>query len=146
LGEATNVVDLMLFLIRGSDQSRHSRPPKPFPLSDLTLRAFNAHAPSPAEQNHVSLATFAMFKLVIDNGLKAGLSQEELDEQVVGVVQQIPAVMLHRAIDAQFAHWLARQDVATEREPPSRAGSATGSTTAEDQAGETGYAAMQKAR
>ena len=107
--DISSTVELMLCLIRGSDQHKHSYSPKPQPISDLTLRAFNSNAPFPVEQNYLSLATFAMFRLVIDNGLKAGLSRQELDAQVATIVEQVPAVMLHRAMDVQYSRWLAQQ-------------------------------------
>lgn len=105
---AANSIELILCLIRGSDQLKHTHPSKPQPISDLTLRAFNAGAPAPTEQNYLSLATFAMFRLVIDNGLKAGMRQQELDNQLSTIVQQVPAVMLHRAMDVQYNQWLAK--------------------------------------
>jgi len=114
-GNMANVVELMLCLIRGSDQAGHpSRPlssAKQQPLADLHLRANNLGAPFAAEQTYLSLATFSMFRLAIDNGIKAGVSSSELEAQVADIVRQIPPVMLYRAMDVQYAHWLAREKV-----------------------------------
>lgn len=111
--DVANVVELMLCLIRGGDlapsnsmhrKEHHARAPSVV-TTELGARAMRMGAPYPSDQTSLSLATFAMFKLAIDNGAKAGVAKKELDNQVSEIVRQIPSVMLYKAVDVQYRSW-----------------------------------------
>lgn len=110
-GDVNNIVELMLCLIRGGDLPPSRANPTSYrqpQVAELFARATALGAPQPNEQSSLSLATYAMFKLAIDNGVKAGLSQDELHREVCEIVRQLPSGMLHKAMDVQFRAWIAK--------------------------------------
>ena len=98
-----NIVELLLCLIRGHE----NRPPpsKQSQHADNMTRAVAMGAPYPSQQSSLSLATFALFKMAIVSGAKAGVPQAELEAQVAEIVRQLPSTMLYKALDAQYRAW-----------------------------------------
>lgn len=110
--DVNNIVELMLCLIRGGDLPPSRASPASYrqpQVAELFARALAMGAPQPDEQSSLSLATYAMFKLAIDHGVKAGLGQEELHREVSEIVRQLPTPMLYKAMEAQYRAWSAKQ-------------------------------------
>lgn len=110
--DVNNIVELMLCLIRGGDLPPSRGNPSTYrqpQVAELFARALSLGAPQPSEQSSLSLATFAMFKLALDHGVKAGLGQGELHNEVSEIVRQLPTSMLHKAMDAQYRAWMSKQ-------------------------------------
>lgn len=113
--DVNNIVELMLCLIRGGDLPPSRANPTSYrqpQVAELFARALAMGAPQPNEQSSLSLATYAMFRLAIDHGVKAGLGHEELHREVSEIVRQLPVSMLHKAMDAQYRGWSKKQSEA----------------------------------
>ncbi|OCH95855.1 hypothetical protein OBBRIDRAFT_883479 [Obba rivulosa] len=107
--ETDNILEILLRLVRGERSTfNQNNPTVSAPtVTGPLLSALSQGSAHGAQQNHVSLAVLAIFRLAVEYAKKAvpETGKAEAEERVGEIIRSLPSHLVYKSLDGIFKEW-----------------------------------------